>query len=254
MFEKVQAGPEGFEVVFNLGFNVGVPLWNSFRMAKENVARESASLGQGASAHGLSLFFETLVAERQARLDQANMILAQVSRLLDAVGVTRTVRRRIETRDVEPTSQELRPRSMRLSLTTYRFQNEPQSSERFAVMTFSEEERRLFRKLSHGAAGEEPDKFANDLRELYDDLLERTWRHSSQTMDWLALGLFKGVACGAATFLRLDDLALHAADDSNLTVQMRKRVKTNVEGIDGPTLRASFDYVERMHTDDEGGR
>jgi hypothetical protein len=248
IFEKVQAEPEGFETVFNLGFNVGVPLWNSFRMAQANVDLESTSAVEGAESLPLRFFFEIGADERRVRLEQANTILSQVSRLLDAIGVTRTVNRRIGAPELDDTTKRQRPRSMRLSVSAYRFPREAQSIERYAVMTFSENERLFFLSLSHGATD------GTDLSKLYNELLEQTWRHSTRTMDWLVLGLFKGASCGAANFLRLDDLAFHGGDDRNLGQHLRKRVKTNIESIDGPTLRVSYDYVGRVHPEDEPGR
>jgi len=69
--------------------------------------------------------------------------------------------------------------------------------------------------------------------------------HSTTTLDWLLLGLFKGAACGVASFLRFDQMAWRGLTENQQLIQaLRQRVKCGIDYIDEEILIVSYEYFE----------
>jgi len=244
LFEKVEAGPDGLEEVMTIGFEMGIPLWESFRREMAKVNKTPSEI----STERLDLFFKQSSTFQQKRVEGANGILEKFSQLIDKAGITQTNTSEIKINNKQTNAKgdPLNTNSFKFTVRITRFQSTSQRAEKYAVMAFSNDERDFFTRLSQGCPPGIPvDTYSDELKELYEKLRRTTWMHSTTTLDWLLLGLFKGAACGVASFLRFDQMAWRGLTENQQLIQaLRQRVKCGIDYIDEEILIVSYEYFE----------
>jgi len=244
LFEKVEAGPDGLEEVMTIGFEMGIPLWESFRREMAKVNKTPSEI----STERLDLFFKQSSTFQQKRVEGANGILEKFSQLIDKAGITQTNTSEIKINNKQTNAKgdPLNTNSFKFTVRITRFQSTSQRAEKYAVMAFSNDEREFFTRLSQGCPPGIPvDTYSDELKELYEKLRRTTWMHSTTTLDWLLLGLFKGAACGVASFLRFDQMAWRGLTENQQLIQaLRQRVKCSIDYIDEEILIVSYEYFE----------
>lgn len=250
LFERVEAAPDGLDGVFNLAFDQGVRLWRSCQAARPSKPQAEDDL----ATDGSDLFFGLQEPKiREQRVKDAEAILATVCDSLSDSGIA--------TLEFEPlkiadrlTSEAMhtaRAGSFTLPCRIERPQSSAHIDERYAVMSFSEDERQFFARLSRGGEGDDVAQYDRDLKRRYAALLHKTWTHSTTTVDWLLLGLLKGVAYGVATFLRIDLVASSAEVDARFRQWFRKMMKTNIRVAEKQVWHVSYKYSELQPSDYE---
>jgi L-asparaginase/Glu-tRNA(Gln) amidotransferase subunit D len=239
-FEKVESGPDGFKALFDAGFDAGLPMWESFRKPRgllKRARRHAAS--DHVDEHDGETLFRHDPPHQEKRRAEAESIVSRICEALDSGGFTETVDVKLQIHPPVLSSrpdQLVRPGSFSLALHLRRNQNGIHD-ERYAVMAFSPEEREFFLALQNGCAlDDDPEKFKKHLAALYGRILSDTWVHLTRTVDWLLLGLFKGVACGAALLLRLD---------RNPMDVLRARMKSRISDSDETDLKITYEYFEK---------
>jgi L-asparaginase/Glu-tRNA(Gln) amidotransferase subunit D len=237
LFEKVQAGPDGLEQVCNIGFDMGLPLWESFhkKRAYADSSRRTDVVSQTDEADFL---FHQSPEEQSRRLQSAADALEDVCNLVDAAGLTRVLKKPILQFAKDAAS-------FTVALEISRFDGGDALEAKYGVMTFLNHERDFFMMMEEGPQDGNVGVHMQHLERLYRTLLRTSWIHVTSTADWLFLGLFKGVTCGIAKFLALDHLTSRAnSGDKRLREALRNRVRTRVMSVEQTHLSVVYEYSE----------
>ena len=239
-FEQVGSGPDGFEILYNLGFDIGTPIFKFFA-PPENLDNRSES------DEGYILFSQRNQLDQQNALDIVNYRLEEVAKLLENSGAADvTIKSKVAINSTEPAD------SFSFRVSVKRYGRRERGDEKYAVMTFSDNEARFFQKLSYGCGDEqEINSFIGELKGIYNELLINTWKNSAQAIDWLILGIYKSIACEIARDLRFDRMAVDALTQAGVLNSLRQAVKVNIKKGDEKDFTVEFSYFERHLLDDE---
>jgi L-asparaginase/Glu-tRNA(Gln) amidotransferase subunit D len=231
VFEKVEAGPDGLDALFNAGFGIGFRMWDSFKSRAADSWRDERDVHSS-----VDRFFRLDASQRAKRVSRASEVTERICEVIGLAGLAQIAKPSIAVRDVGSAVADSSAGCFSLTVTFRRYQTGGRGDERYAVMTFSDGEREFFARLRAGC-GEGGDVRAHNeqLRLLYKKLLRTTWMQATRTVDWLLLGIFKGVACGIAGFLGVDHQDL---------LDLRKRMKSKIGGGDEGYLSVSYEYYE----------
>jgi L-asparaginase/Glu-tRNA(Gln) amidotransferase subunit D len=240
LFERVGAGPDGFAAISDIGFRLGLSLVGSVDSGRGKVM-------------GFTLFYEREKQERLELAKQASSLLSSVAATLRRSGIAD-----VETSDVsviwddpEAGVNSINVHKFAFSVTAKRRDEIGRGDEKYAVMSFSEEEAEYFSLLSRGCSGDVGEHLRR-LQKLYRNLLRKTWQCSTGRMDWFIVGVFKGATCGLAESLRFDSFAVSAARfrDSGHINALRRAVQVRPLVGDEYGFKASFSYSE-IHSAEE---
>jgi len=242
-YERVGAAPDGFEIICNMGFELGLPLLQSYRPEVDVEPRGHKKP-----------FFDQDDAVQKDWLKKANTLLEKVTSLIRAAAVADL---RVQDITMEPDILNypgIQPlfRSFTLPLLVKRHVMFEKKDEKYNVVTYTAEEAAFFAKLSQGCTLEsEAEQHFTKLKETYLNLQLNTWIHALQVIDWLIIGIFKGVTCGLAQFLRFDQLAIQSIQvkDPGYIRTLRQATKCNVLCGDEEFLKLEFQYFEQKKTD-----
>jgi SIR2-like domain/Asparaginase, N-terminal len=202
------AGPDGYAALNDLGFEYGMAF----------VKAVTTNLTWGA---GWRKLFNREVEEQEVLLTAAQQIVKDVTRLLTSTGVASVSadEERMffpKPRKLEPgeTFSEKQGFSFTIKSLRYERLEDTEDKEKFAAVSFSDEDARFFERLAHGCDSTKADDLERYYREVdnaYDEILLSKWQNRTSSLDWMLMGIFKGVTCGIADFLRFDDLAVKAS-------------------------------------------
>lgn len=202
--ESKGAGPDGFTALSDLGFEYGVSLVHVFT---DTLSIEGE--------HGYAKLFQREPAVQKALLDKATEIVENITQLLCHANIANV--HVIETSFPPPAEPVVGERSMRqgfsFTIQSNRFEKLEETDEKFSAVSFSDQDVKFFEKLAGGCNPEKDDleRHYRDVVEAYDELLKSKWQHKTTSLDWLLMGIYKGVTCGLAEFLRFDDVAVQAS-------------------------------------------
>jgi|GEM_PF-3221490 len=254
VFEKVEAGADGLETVFNLGFDYGVRLW---RACEEERPSTTQSETDEFLTDGVDRFFELQNPQiKEQRLKTIREILASVQTTANASGLLQmdaAPSLKVAERNNRTTERATAPGAFTIQFRIKRLDHTAHD-ERYAVMVFSQEERQFFEKMWRGPQEDNTAQFDHELRDHYNTLLHKTWTHSAGTADWFVFGLSKGVAFGVATALRIDRVASHAEADPRFLLWFRKMMKTSIRSTDEHAWQIAYTCSELQQRDDEAAR
>jgi L-asparaginase/Glu-tRNA(Gln) amidotransferase subunit D len=254
VFEKVEAGADGLDAVFNLGFDYGFKLWRACEAERPSTAQsESDEL----LTDGLDLFFDLQNEQiKKERLSRIREILAIVQATANDSGVMH-----VESLQVPKVGERKQtvagdhgtPGSITVQFRIKRLEHGAHD-ERYAVMMFSEEERQFFEKLWQGPQDDQTAQFDHAMKDRYNALLRKTWTHTARTADWFIFGLSKGVAFGVAAALRIDHVASHAEADPRFLLWFRKMMKTSIRAADEHAWQIAYTCYELQQPDEEANQ
>ena len=201
--ERKGAGPDGFAALSDLGFEYGLSLAHS-------VVR-SLSLKFG---YGYNRFFQRDEAEQTALIEAAVKVINKVADLLRSTNIADVSVEEIHF----PMPSKLSPekegakRGFTFTVISSRHEEPGYTDEKFAAVSFAKEDSEFFERLANGCSSEEKlEKHYRAVETAYVQLLQNKWQNKTTSSDWLLLGIFKGVTCALAQFLRFDDLAVEAS-------------------------------------------
>jgi L-asparaginase/Glu-tRNA(Gln) amidotransferase subunit D len=234
-FEKAEAGPDGLETLFTTGFGIGERMWESIKKKAANSPkwRDVQPLPSGEDR-----FFRLDGTSQERRRARAEEVAGKICEVIELAGLAQTLPPRVVTNAGGGATSRARltPGSVTLTVTFNRYQAGPRGDERYAITTFSDDEREFFLQMSDGCPeGTDVGQHSAALQELYEKLLRTTWMQATRTVDWFLLGLFKGVACELAGFLGIDRQGPR---------DVRKRMKCMVESSQEDHLTVSYRYFE----------
>src|SRR6185503_15902375 len=136
--------------------------------------------------------------------------------------------------------------SFSFTIQSNRFEKLDETDEKFAPVSFSDQDVRFFEKLARGCNPEKDnlEKHYQDVERAYAELLRSKWQHKTTSLDWLLMGIYKGVTCGLACFLRFDDVAVQASKTKQEGYQsvFRKAAHCVVLAGDRKTLEFKLSY------------
>jgi SIR2-like protein/asparaginase len=200
--ERKGAGPDGFAALSDLGFDYGLSI----------VKGISKKLSEK-SGHGWDKrLFERNDTEQYDLLGSAQIIMKEVTRLLRSANIADVSVDEIsfpKPSQSLPFEESTKPR-FSFRITSTRLEEPEYTDEKFTAVSFSGDDADFFKGLATGCSSEETEKHYRGLEASYNRLLRNKWQHKTTFLDWLLVGLFKGVTCGIAEFLRFDDLAVEA--------------------------------------------
>lgn len=239
-FEQVGAGPDGYEVLYNVGFEIGIPLFKSYLPQKKVRTRSYIH------------FLDRIKEEREQMKEVVDFRLNEVSNLLTNSGIANVQTSGIKfpsSNDSETSSQNGNAFNFEISIN--RFGNREREDVKYAVMTFSDSEAEFFENLS-GISNKQQDNITHlkDLEMEFKKLIRNTWQNSTQTIDWLILGIFKSIACGIAQYLRFDEMAVDSLLFKGVLNSLRQAVKVKIQAGDEEALIVEFSYYEKKLIDD----
>jgi L-asparaginase/Glu-tRNA(Gln) amidotransferase subunit D len=233
-FKRVGAGPDGLAVLNNIGFKQGLLLVQTFSTKMSKAA-------------GFETYFERVKTDRDVLLNTANVLLADVRKWVRTAGIADVeIKEKVKVYPVDDSENKditMPPRNFSFTIKVPRRERSSTGDEKYAALTYSHDEAAFFTKLGQGYA----DK--SEMRELnshYKRLLRDTWQHRTQALDWLVLGVFKGVAYGLAQLFRFDQWANKSIQTKTPGPQrvLREAIKCNVLLGDENYFSFKFTYFE----------
>jgi hypothetical protein len=242
------AGPDGYAALSDLGFEYGI--------AFVKAITQGWSYGSG-----YKKLFNRDENEQRTLLAAAKQIVRAVTRLLASTGVANVSADEEKMDFPEPVKSESGklnrekkgPREKKgfcFTIMSKRYEplNDP-DKEKFAAVSFSEEDARFFEQLAHGCDSDDPEVLESHYQEVdnaYEEILSSKWLNRTSSLDWLLMGIFKGVTCGIADFLRFDDLAVEASgtDDKGSQSVFRKAAHCFVLNGDDRFFEIKLAYYE----------
>lgn len=236
-FEQVGAGPDGFEILYNLGFDIGISIFNSFKQKK--TARKSI------------LFSDRESEEQLEMIEEVNYKLKKVSKLLrqSRVADVDVINKMSVAPPNNSTKTSTYASSFSFEVAVQRPKKE-REGEKYNVMTFTDAESDFFKKLRYGFDnGKDINTFIKGLKEDYKKLLTGTWENSSEAVDWLILGIYKSIACEIARYLRFDKTAVESLRIGDLNY-LRQAVKVNIKEGNQDNFSVQFSYFEKPAPDE----
>lgn len=235
--EKRGIGPDGFANLCDLGFEYGIAFTQGLV--------KGLKLDFG---HGHISLFQRNENEQTALITKAEEVIENVVELLNLINISAVKLNEIKfpvTR--KSTDSSLKNDHFTFTITLVRLEEPEYTDEKFATVSFSEDDARFFELLANGCDKEEDlDKYFRNLNFAYYSLLQNKWRNRSTSLDWFILGFFKGVTCGIAQFLRFDDLAVEASStkDLNYKSAFRKAAHSFVVAGDESVFKMKFNYYQ----------
>jgi len=239
-FAKVGAGPDGLAILANMGFKQGLSLAEDFSR-RTRVPKFAAA--------GFNPFFERSQVDQDELLATANLMIAGIAKWMKNVGVADleadtisiSIRDPLFGGEVEDVTRPA-PRSFSFSVRIARRVKGTRGGERFAAISYSSHESKLFSDLLHGR-GED-----SICEAYYTEIVARTWEHLTQTIDWFVLGLFKAVGYTVARMLRFDRLAVRSLEtnDNGYKRVLRQAVKADVGVGDENYFGITYSYFEAL--------
>ena len=201
--ESKGAGPDGFAALSDLGFEYGLAL---VQAVADTLLID---VGQGF----VKLFYRDF-DEQKKLLEYAALIVTKVAELLRSANIANVS----VTQTSFPKAMLLEPgqwipkQGLSFTIRSRRFEILEDVDEKFTAVSFSKNDAKFFERLTSGWNQEERDleKYYRDVEVAYKQVLELKWKNITTSLDWLLMGIFKGVTCGIAEFLRFDDVAVDA--------------------------------------------
>lgn len=237
--ESRGAGPDGFTALSDLGFEYGVSLVHAFT---DTLSIEGEL--------GFAKLFQRELTVQTVLLKTAMDIIDGITELLCRANVAdvRVIEKSFPLPS-EPEPGENRPKQgFSFTIQSKRFEKLEVTDEKFAAVSFSEEDVKFFEKLAGGCNPEKDDleKHYSDVENAYDELLKSKWQHKTTSLDWLLMGIYKGVTCGLAEFLRFDDVAVQASGTKLQGYQsvFRKAAHCFVLAGDRKAFKIKLSYYE----------
>ena len=222
--ESKGAGPDGFAALCDLGFEYGLALVQAVVDTFKDSDKDSESPGNKDSdkdsellgiGHGFVQLFQRGEAEQKQMIEKAKEIIRTITKLLRSTTVADVS---VQTpRFPDPIklewNQESPKQSFSFTILSKRFERLKDVDEKFTAVSFSDNDADFFEKLASGCDPEKGnlEKHYNEVKRAYDKVLDCKWKNVTTNLDWLLIGIFKGVTCGIAEFLRFDDVAIDAA-------------------------------------------
>lgn len=195
-FKRVGAGPDGLAVLNNIGFKQGLLLVQTFSANKDKAA-------------GFKTYFDREKIDRDLLVNTANTLLREVRKWVRTAGIADVeIKENVKVYPVdddENTGTDMLPRNFSFTIKVPRRERSSTGDEKYAALTYSHDEAAFFTKLSQGYVD---DSEMRELNSHYKRLSRDTWQHRTQALDWLILGVFKGVAYGLAQLFRFDQWAI----------------------------------------------
>jgi L-asparaginase/Glu-tRNA(Gln) amidotransferase subunit D len=241
-FENVGAGPDGFEVIYNVGFEIGIPLFKSFSDLNRPFSDRKVR------TENYTAYADRSVEVRQEMEKNISLQLELVSTLLSSAGIGDiSVSELTISPPNAPDKQASAPspeNSFKFKIFVNRHGERERKDIKYAVMTYSDSEADFFRKLMHPDKHDH-DSFISKLDDDYKKLIRSTWQNYVQGIDWLILGIYKSVACGIAENLRFDQIAIESMRNIVVSNALRQAVKVEVLVGDENGMVAEFSYFEK---------
>jgi hypothetical protein len=237
-FERVGAAPDGFSILSDLGFDVGVPLVQSYSKGKR-------------TARGLkTTFFARPAAERRELLESANSIISEVAELLKETNIATVSVGPIEAfhtdERAEPDLASI-PNHFSFTVVVERPGHLDRGDEKYSAVSYSKGDADFFAKLAEGCNDDHLlNLYYAELEADYDQLLQDKWKDRMRNLDWFLLGIFKGVTCGLAQLLRFDEIAIQAGPRSQSGHKriFRQSAKCTIEAGDEYEFAIRYEYFE----------
>lgn len=232
-FERVGAGPDGFALLADRGFDWGFYGFHRYQQQQEPRTDDT-------------LFFECRSVKRDRLILEANKILHHTVLTIRNSGIAIIERPESVKITCEPRNSEKHSsHSFSFEITVLRGSEFVRSDEKFTVQCYSEQERLFFTKLDAGpTSGQDSEAHFQELGQLYQELLENTWQQKTTSLDWFLLGAFKGVACATACYFLFDRWAkaYKTNQDSQHLRALRGSVKCNILVASTDVLRFNMTY------------
>ena len=195
-FQRVGAAPDGFAVLSNIGFEMGMGI--------------VGTVGDWSrTQYPLKRFRDR--PDREEALEKAAEVLRKVAEICREAGVAAvSVHKAICTSPPADTWPEGDPAEcLRFAIRLERHDPMEWAHEKYAVVAFSTDDDEFFELLAlRDGCSVPPERLGRMREEAFTDLLLNRWQHNLSGVDWFLLGLWKGVACGIARGLRFDSLAV----------------------------------------------
>lgn len=237
-FEMVGAGPDGFSILSDLGFELGIPLVQSYSKGKR-------------TPRGLkTLFFARSSEERRTLLESANSVVAEIAALLMEINIAQLKVSSIEATSIEERKEHIPappPHHFTFTVVIERPGHLDRGDEKYSAVSYSKGDADFFAKLAKGC---NTDSLLNqhyaEVESDYDKLLQDKWKDRMRNLDWFLLGVFKGVTCGLAQLLRFDEIAIQAGPRSQPGHKriFRQSAKCIVEAGDEYEFAVRYSYFE----------
>ncbi|HEX8137257.1 MAG TPA: SIR2 family protein [Pyrinomonadaceae bacterium] len=236
--ESKGASPDGFAALSDLGFEYG--------QALVQAVEDTLLLKSG---RGFVKLFYRDFEEQKELLGMAVEIVQKVAKLLRTANIANVTVLHTsfpKAMIVEP-GQWIPKQSFSFDIRSRRFETLTDVDEKFTAVSFSEDDARFFEKLSSGWKQEEGDleKYYRDVEISYEMVLRSKWTNITTSLDWLLVGIFKGVTCGIAEFLRFDNVAVEAALNKEKVGQSVFRKAAHCFVLDGD--KRDFDIRLSYH-------
>jgi hypothetical protein len=237
------AGPDGYAALSDLGFEYGI-------------AFVKAVTKDWDCGVGYEKLFHRDLEQQRVLLEAAEKIIVDLARLLTSTGVANVSADKEkmtfpEPIKLEPGESTREKQGFTFTIKSTRFERLAggEGKEKFAAVSFSDEDARFFEKLKHGCDSTDAkdlEKYYKDVDNAYDEILSSKWLNRTSSMDWMLMGIFKGVTCGIADFLRFDDLAIEASgsDDKGPQSVFRKAAHCFVLSGDDKFFEIKLAYYE----------
>lgn len=235
-FEKIGAGPDGLEVLCNVGFDIGIHLFRSFKDDKYSKDLKKVA--------GNPRFSERTLPDQNIMVEIVNYRLDNVCSLLSNSSIGEISASKLQVVPSETRNQRQSPGvSFIFEITVTRHVDKERNGAKYSVMSYSDQEADFFAKLAYGYE-QKDDASSTKFEKDFERLIEDTWSNSTQTMDWLILGIYKSIACGIAKYLRFDALATRPASSKIISGALREAVKVKVLTGDDSEFRVEYSYFD----------
>ena len=196
-FQRVGAAPDGFAVLSNIGFEMGLGI--------------VGTIGDWSrTQYPLKRFRDQPAQEKADQLAEAARVLEFVANSCRNAGVAEvTIEPEVQTGPaLEVWKAGDAAEWLRFRVRLERHDAMDWMHEKYAVVAFSQDDREFFRIMMDDRSDHRPLRAERERDEAFTDLLLNRWQHNLSGVDWFLLGLWKGVGCGIARALRFDSLAV----------------------------------------------
>jgi len=228
-FERIGAGPDGFAIVSDMGFEFGYSITSSF-----------------GTKHFRLLHGEMRQKERsEPLLDAARSVLADmVSLLRDTRIADIRIERKLMTTETNPGERGMFYFEIALDEPFDRVGRD----EKYSAHSYSKGEEEFFVCLRRGPEpGSGIEEYYELIRRVYRRQLLETWTKPTKALDWFLIGIFKGVTCELASLLRFDQKAVEwrrFRQNVDHERVLRQAVKCRIIESDNDYLSLRFEYYE----------
>ena len=234
-FDRIGAGPDGFAIISDMGFEFGFSLTSSF-------SRKRFGALHGSRAQSLE---EKRGGMRQAG-DGVLQDMVELLRLTRIANVS--VGQPLQFSLDESTAR----KSFYFEVSFEESFDRESGDEKYAAESYSDGEEEFFRLLRQGfPEGSDVEQHYEELGKIYRRQMRKTWTKPTKTLDWFLIGIFKGVACELASLLRFDARAVDRFRRSNNHEKvLRQSVRCRILESYNNYTALRFEYYEPRGEDD----